>query len=206
MNTPNLIPGTARFLIQLIMIGSLCLFSWLAMMLVHEAGHALAAQLTGGHVHEVAWYPTVFSYTDIHSNPSPLLVVWAGPVVGMVIPLLILMFHRWIDNATAYLSVFFAGFCLLANGLYIGIGWIDHVGDTVVMQTHGTPIPVMIAFGLLSTPAGLYLWHRVSRKVGLAKTSQCRIHPKHAWFMAALACLITIIGFVFGNAGQTYLN
>ncbi len=201
MNTSNVNPGIKHFLMQFIMISSLCLFSWLAMMLVHEVGHVLGAILTGGQVHEVAWHPTVFSHTDVHPNPSPKLVVWAGPVVGVVIPLLILLIHRWIDKATMYLAVFFAGFCLLANGLYIGIGWVDQIGDTAVMQQHGTPVSVMITFGLLCTPAGLYLWHRVSCKVGLAKTSQCTIHRKHAWIMATLASLITIIALVFGNAG-----
>jgi hypothetical protein len=59
----------------------------------------------------------------------------------------------------------------------------------------------MIAFGLITTPPGLYLWHRINRKVGLAKTSCCILHRKHVWFMCTLASLITIISFIFGNRG-----
>ncbi|MFG0250769.1 MAG: hypothetical protein ACF8OB_17930 [Phycisphaeraceae bacterium JB051] len=183
------------------MISSLCFLSWLLMMLIHETGHVLAAILTGGHVHQVAWHPTVFSHTDVHPNPSPLLVVWGGPVVGVGIALLTLLLHRWIDKATAYLSEFFAGFCLLANGLYIGIGWVDQIGDTAVMQKHGTPIFVMIVFGLLCVPTGLLLWHGISCKVGLARTSQCTLNPKHVWLTLGLAILLGVIGLLVGNPG-----
>ena len=55
--------------------------------------------------------------------------------------------------------MFFAGFCLLANGAYIAIGSFDQVGDCKVMLQHGSPVWTLLMFGLLTIPAGLYVWH-----------------------------------------------
>ena len=54
---------------------------------------------------------------------------------------------------------FFAGFCLIANGAYISLGWTDRVGDCGEMLRTGTPIWAMLAFGGITIPLGLYLWH-----------------------------------------------
>ena len=55
--------------------------------------------------------------------PSP-----AGPIWGCLIPLGLLAIGRRNAAAQRYLC-FFAGLCLIANGAYIGIGWVDAAGD-----------------------------------------------------------------------------
>src|SRR6266542_4386859 len=95
---------------QIVLIASTVLGSWLGMQVVHESGHVLGACITGGRVGRVVLYPLTFSRTDLVHNPSPLIVVWAGPVIGVVVPLLI-----WAVAATARLAGdfvlrYFAGF------------------------------------------------------------------------------------------------
>ena len=69
---------------QFILIGSCVLGSWLLMQAVHESGHVLGASLTGGRVGRVVLYPLTISRTDLIDNPSPLIVVWAGPAPALV--------------------------------------------------------------------------------------------------------------------------
>lgn len=199
MNDQPSKPGFVRWIHQLMMIVGLCIFSWLVMMLVHELGHVLGALITDGHIVEVVWHPLVFSYTDVHPNPSALLVVWAGPVMGVLLPALATLLTGWLYRRVCYLTEFFTGFCFLANGLYIGLGWIDRVGDTGTMYTYGTPNWVMFSFGLICVPTGLYLWHRVSRQVGLVRTKHSRIAPTHARIVFVIAMVFLIAGLIFGN-------
>src|SRR5947209_3664633 len=99
------------------------------MQAVHESGHVLGAWFTGGRVSRVVLHPLAISRTDLSDNPHPLLVVWGGPVVGVSAPLLLWAGSAAVRLAGAFMLRFFAGFCLLANGLYIGVGSFDRVGD-----------------------------------------------------------------------------
>jgi Peptidase M50B-like len=71
-----------------LLIGSTLFASWLGMQAVHEAGHVLGAKLTGGRVEAVCLHPLTISHTELSENPVPLVVVWAGPVFGIIAPLL----------------------------------------------------------------------------------------------------------------------
>src|SRR5712692_6990262 len=74
---------------QVVLIGSTILGSWLGMQAVHESGHFIGAWLSGGRVARVVLNPLTISRTDLASNPRPLFVVWAGPVGGIAIPLVL---------------------------------------------------------------------------------------------------------------------
>ena len=145
--------------------------SWLGIMLVHELGHVLGALATGGEVQRLVWHPLVISRTDVSPNPAPLVVVWMGPVVGAVVPLIVSAILSLARFKHAYLFWFFAGFCLIANGLYIGIGVIDPVGDARDMIRLGTPRWVLAAFGIPATIACLFIWHRVSGRFGFRQAA-----------------------------------
>ena len=137
--------------------------SWLAMMAVHEAGHVLHAWTTGGRVVRVELPLLGFSRTDVSPNPRPAVVAWGGPVWGCLLPLAALAAcPRKLPRIRSTLQLF-AGFCLIANGVYLGVGWIDRVGDAGDLVRHGTPPWVLSAFGLLASAAGLYLWHRLGQ-------------------------------------------
>src|SRR5437763_5486921 len=98
---------------QIVLIASTLLGSWLAMQMVHESGHVLGAWLTGGRVERVVLNPITISRTDLKHNPNPSIVVWAGPIIGVVAPLLLWGTAALIRLRGAFVMRFFAGFCLL---------------------------------------------------------------------------------------------
>lgn len=135
--------------------------SWLAMMATHELGHVLGGVATGGTVARVVLHPLAISRTDLSVNPQPAIVVWAGPLVGVLLPLVFLLVAKRLKWSGAALWQFFVGFCLIANGAYIAGGAWEGIGDCGVMHQTGTPIWVMWCFGLVTVPAGFWLWHRL---------------------------------------------
>ena len=135
--------------------------AWLAMMAVHESGHVIAACLTGAKVTQVSIPFLGFSRTDVIHNSHPAIVAWGGPVGGCLIPLLLWLIARSISRPLASFAQFFAGFCLIINGLYLGVGWIDRAGDAGDLLRHGMTVAALIAFGIAATSLGLYLWHRM---------------------------------------------
>lgn len=131
------------------------------MMAVHELGHVVGAILSGGTVERVVLHPLTISRTDVSPNPNPLVVVWLGPIVGCVLPLLAAMLVPRRLEFEKQTMMFFAGFCLLANGCYIALGSLDRVGDCGEMLQHGSPLWSLILFGVTAIAAGLLLWHRI---------------------------------------------
>src|SRR5207245_2143458 len=85
--------------------------SWLGMQAVHELGHVLGAWAGGETVNKVVLHPLVVSRTDTSHDRHPLLVVWGGPILGSVLPLVVLGITRLIRSGSFCLSQFFAGFC-----------------------------------------------------------------------------------------------
>lgn len=145
-----------------LLFGICWLFScWLAMMAVHEAGHVLGGLLTGGEIARVVLHPLAISRTDLAVNPHPAAVVWAGPLFGVLLPLCLWIGARLLKWSQAGLVQFFAGFCLIANGAYIAGGALDGIGDCGVMHQTGSPLWLMWGFGLVTVPAGFWLWHRL---------------------------------------------
>jgi hypothetical protein len=183
---------------QLMLIGSTVLGSWLGMQAVHESGHVLGAWITGGSVARVVLHPLTISRTDLVHNPSPLIVVWAGPVFGVATPLL-----GWAAAAVArwpgaFVLRFFAGFCLLANGLYIGVGSLGRVGDCGEMLKHGSQAWMLWLFGAIAAPAGLWLWHGQGKHFGLGPGAD-RVRPGVAYACLVLCLALLALGFVVGG-------
>jgi len=75
---------------QLLLMGTFIPFCWLTMQAMHELGHVAGALITGGTVAHVELNPLTISRTDLAENPNPLVVAWLGPVVGVVLPLVVL--------------------------------------------------------------------------------------------------------------------
>ncbi|MCG8449773.1 MAG: M50 family metallopeptidase [Pirellulales bacterium] len=163
-------------------------------MAVHELGHVLAGWLTGGTVTKVVLHPLAISRTDVSPNPNPIIVVWAGPLLGVLLPLLIWLVCFLARIPGAYLPRFFAGFCLIANGAYIGVGSIDGIGDAGEMVRHGTPIWGLWVFGVLVAPIGLLLWHRLGQHFGLGE-SRGRVDVWAAYLSLSLLLLTLIVMF-----------
>jgi hypothetical protein len=138
------------------------LVAWFAMQAVHECGHVLAAWLTGGTVQRVVLHPLSISRTDVSPNPHPLAVAWGGPLFGVAAPLVLLAASQYLGDRLTTLLRFFAGFCLIANGAYIGAGSRYGIGDAGDLLRHGAPRWTLIAFGAIAFAAGLWMWHRLN--------------------------------------------
>jgi Peptidase M50B-like len=180
---------------QVLLIVSTLLASWLGMQAVHESGHVFSAWLTGGSVNRVVLNPLTISRTDLSENPKPLIVVWAGPLIGVVVPLVLWMLASFIHLPGTFVLRFFAGFCLLANGLYIGIGSFDGIGDCGTMLRHGSKLWHLWLFGLLTAPAGIYLWHRQGPRFGLG-AAKGRVDDRVAYGTLIALVVLLAIGFI----------
>ena len=152
---------------QAILLASFIPFCWLAFMAFHELGHIIVGLSTGGTVTKVVLHPLAISRTDVSPNPNPLAVVWAGPIIGVLMPVLIWAgFHKF-KLAGDYLARFLAGFCLIANGAYIGVGSFENIGDAGDMLKYGSPIWLLWFFGVATVPIGFLIWHQLGPKFGL---------------------------------------
>jgi hypothetical protein len=157
---------------QILLIGSFIGFSWLTMQVVHELGHVLGAVTTGGTVTKVVLHPFTISRTDVYPNPHALVEVWAGPIVGVLLPLVVYLFAKVLGSPGIFLFRFFAGFCLVSNGVYIGAAWLaDGGADAGDLLRLGATHWQLILFGLLTVPLGFFLWHGLGSNFGLGKAN-----------------------------------
>ena len=176
-----------KHLHQVLLIGSFLPLCWLAMMAVHELGHVLGAIATGGRVERVVLHPLTISRTDVSPNPCPLLVVWAGPVVGVALPLGLLLAARVLRIKWAYMLQFFTGVCLIANGAYIGVGSFGRVGDAGDILRRGSPMWTLWLFGAACLPLGLYLWNGLGSRFGLGAAAG-KVDHRTAYASCACSC------------------
>lgn len=141
--------------------------AWLAMMALHESGHVLHAWLSGATVENVVLPLLGFSRTDLANNTHPGFVAWGGAVWGSMLPLAILAAARVVKWRYRHVPRFFAGFSLIANGAYLGVGWLLTDGDAADLVRLGAPTWALIAFGGTAVAFGLLLWHGLGPRFGL---------------------------------------
>ena len=135
---------------------------WFGMQAVHELGHVLAVWCSGATVERVVLLP--ISRTDTADVEHPLFVHGCGAVVGSILPFLLWLFVRLLRLRTVYLFRFFAGFCLIANGAYIGFDYsVTGPTDAGLLIEHGANRFLLVLFGILCVSVGLFLWHGQSR-------------------------------------------
>lgn len=87
----------------------------------------------------------------------PLVTLWCGPVLGVLVPLLLALVVRrdWMW--------FIANFCVIANGAYIATAWLsaDQYVDTPKLLEHGAH-PITIAVYCVLTIGFGYVGFRES--------------------------------------------
>lgn len=165
---------------------------WLAMMIVHEGGHLLAAQATGGQVTNVVLHPLRISRTDLSLNPQPLLVAWMGPLCGAWLPVLAWAAWRATRLPGVHYARFFAGFCLIANGAYLGAGSLEGVGDAGQLLRHGAWPASLWLFAACCIPLGLWLWHGQGPAFGWGSAGRRVAWIEAAWISGLLILTITL--------------
>jgi hypothetical protein len=116
-----------------------------------------------------------------------------------LIPLLLWGIAAAVRWPGAFVLRFFAGFCLIANGIYIGTGSFDSIGDCSEMLRHGSSMWQLWLFGLLTVPAGLLLWHRLGSHFGLGREKK-PINAGVAYSTLVVCTLLIGLGFAIdGN-------
>ena len=143
-------PGAAK-LLTVLAVGLWC---GLAMMLVHELGHVLAAWATGGVVTSVELRSGRLSHTLVRPNPHPSLVLWGGFVFGWLAPQLVAAVWRDDRGAVGPALRAWAAFCLLAGGAYLALGATERLTDTGQLVAAGWPLPALIVIGAGVAAAG----------------------------------------------------
>jgi hypothetical protein len=156
-----------RRLPQITLIASSFGSCWLGMQIVHETGHVACAWAGGETVSRVVLHPLALSRTDVTDDRHPLLVIWGGPILGSLLPLVALGVSKLAIAEVVYLFQFFAGFCLIANGAYLGVGGFSGVGDAGDLLRYRAPPWTLVAFGLVCVPLGFSLWNGLGPHFGL---------------------------------------
>jgi hypothetical protein len=176
---------------QLLLAVSTLALSWQGMMVVHEFGHVLFAWLSGGSVARVVLSPLEFSRTDLQKDPHPMFVAWGGAVVGVVLPLLVSFAWRGLRWRGWYIWQFFAGFCLIANGLYFAVvSFIPNATDPGDLMRAGSPQWPLVLFGVITFPMGFFLWNGLGPHFGLGKGERT---VDRSAAIATFACLLVLI-------------
>lgn len=181
---------------QVVLVGTTLVASWLGMQAAHELGHVVAAVATGGTVARVVLDPRTISRTDLAENPNPLIVVWGGPLLGVALPLVLWGSALVARAPYAFLLRFFAGFCLVANGLYIGVGSFAGIGDCGEMLRHGSPPWQLWLFGAVALPIGIRMWNGEGTHFGFGSARGAV--DRRATIVSVMTCLLLMaLGFAF---------
>jgi hypothetical protein len=177
---------------QLTLIVSILCLSWLGMIIVHEFGHVVMAWAGGERVSKVILHPLVISRTDTSHEKHPLLVTWGGAVLGSLVPVSVWVLVKAFRLRFVYLFQFFAGFCLIANGCYLGVGSFLAVGDAGDLVRYGCPRWLMLLFGLVCVPIGLFLWNGLGPHFGLGEAGG-KVDHIAALVTLALVLMVVIV-------------
>ena len=121
---------------------------------------------------------------------------WGSAIPLVIAALVSLARIRW-----AYLVWFVAGFCLIANGAYIGVGAFDPVGDAEELVALGVSRWVLLGFGVVAFGAGLWIWHRGGERLGFGRDRKAVV-ASHARGVFVVCVLVTLVGMQLGNRGS----
>jgi len=95
---------------------------------------------------------------------------------------------------------FYAGFCSVANGAYIGVGSFGKIGDAGDMLRHGSPAWLLWLFGVAGLSVGLYLWNGLGAHFGLGAAAG-KVDHRAAYVSCGLLLLTVILESALGMEG-----
>lgn len=127
---------------KLLAIVALLVASWVVMTTTHEVGHLIGGWISGGELQAFDLAPWRLPYSLHRPDPRPLITLWCGPIIGILLPagIAAILRERW--------GWFVADFCLIANGCYLATGWYsgERYLDTSQMLQSGTPPAALAVF------------------------------------------------------------
>jgi hypothetical protein len=132
------------------------LWAWVVMTLCHELGHVVAGTVGGATLTQLELRPWRLPHSLFAGDQNPLITLWAGPVLGCGIPLLVAAIARrpacW----------FVAWFCVVANASYLLLGYFsgDAELDSTKMIRAGTPPIVLLGVTVVTLPLGYTRFRR----------------------------------------------
>ncbi len=120
------------------------------MTFTHESGHLIGGWCCGGTLADADLLPWHLPYSFFNPDPHPLVTLWCGPVLGVIIPL---TFATMVRRDWAW---FIAYFCILSNGVYIATAWFagDAQLDTPKLLNHGASEITIVLYSILTIGAG----------------------------------------------------
>jgi hypothetical protein len=111
-------------------------------------------------------------------------------------PVLFLMAARLFRSPGLYLFRFFAGFCLIANGLYLIVDSFGRGGDGGTLIHNGASQWELIGFGIITAPVGFWLWHGLGPHFGLG-AAQGRVSRSATVVSICLLAITVVTELVF---------
>ena len=99
----------------------------------------------------------------------------------------------------AFLARFLAGFCLVANGAYIGFGSFEGIGDAGELLRLGCLPSMLWGFGLLTIPTGFWVWHGAGADFGFGPHAKA-VDPAAPKLTTILLIVIVILELSFGHS------
>lgn len=141
--------------------------AWTVMTFIHELGHIIGGTCCGGTLKSADLLPWHLPYSIFEPDPFPLVTLWAGLIIGVLVPVALAMAVQrdWMW--------FIANFCVLANGAYIATAWFsgDRYLDTPKLLEHGAS-PITIAVYCILTIGFGYVGFRRSCISALTLSTQ----------------------------------
>ncbi len=161
------------------------LWGWVVMTVSHEAGHVIAG--AGGGARLVDWElrPWKLPHSLFANDGHRLTTLWAGPVLGCVVPLLVAAMVRrpacW----------FVAWFCVTANASYLLLGYFsgDPELDSTRMIRAGTPPIALLATVVVTLPLGYISFRKATVALMSGQTPSM---TRRAWWISAAALSFTL--------------
>lgn len=140
---------------------AMALAAWWVMTWTHELGHVLGGWCSGATLQELDLRPWRLPYSLYEPDPMPLVTLWSGPLLGVLIPVsaALVIRQRWMW-AIAY-------FCVLANGLYLAAGWIAgdaYLDSTQLLEKGANPITLAV-FCIVTTGWGYWKLRMVVKEL-----------------------------------------
>lgn len=189
MTSPD--PPTAAKPLPVLLL--LLCWSWVVMTVTHELGHVIGGIASGAVPTNLEIRPWKLPHSTFSPDPNPLMTLWAGPILGSVVPLLVACCLR---RPAAW---FIGWFCVVANAVYLLLGWLlfEPELDSTKMIRSGTPSYVLLLFVAMTLPVSYVAFRQ--QCVEVLSDPSVRISKRQSRLACALLCIWLFLQSVAGS-------